>query len=324
LLWTWPQLNQQSTPHGQLPVTQDGLWWDHKTEGVTYNNSNGASSVAALTTADFLRDSCAQMKLGVGARDHQECPHRVTFDYYSPSDSATLQEAIHAAYRHLHGNCYVMDNERAAELESQLSHGSLSIREFVRALVKRDFYKDRFFSVVSPHRGIELAFKHLLGRPPLHQQEISAAIATQAAHGFDALVDSLVDSAEYSEVFGADTVPHSRAWTSASGMPMINFVRMAALEQNFVTSDRNNGSASILLGNLTKGTPLPIKVSKKVNFVGVSAAWGAGKPPANYEKLWRGLALVGGAHLAGMLVNVLSQMAGIHALDRIPAMFLGL
>ena len=116
-----------------------------KTEGVTYNNSNGASSVAALTTADFLRDSCAQMKLGVGARDHQECPHRVTFDYYSPSDSATLQEAIHAAYRHLHGNCYVMDNERAAELESQLSHGSLTIREFVRALVKRDFYKDRFF-----------------------------------------------------------------------------------------------------------------------------------------------------------------------------------
>ena len=54
-----------------------------------------------------------------------------------------------------------------------------------------------------------------------------------------------------------------------------------------------------------------------------SASWKSG-PPANYEKLWRGLALVGAAHLAGMLLNVLSQMAGIHALDRIPAMFLGL
>ena len=82
-----------------------------------------------------------------------------------------------------------MDNERAAELESQLSHGTLNIREFVRALVKRDFYKDRFFSVVSPHRGVELAYKHLLGRPPLNQQEVAAAIATQAAHGFDAMVD---------------------------------------------------------------------------------------------------------------------------------------
>ena len=54
-----------------------------------------------------------------------------------------------------------------------------------------------------------------------------------------------------------------------------------------------------------------------------SATWKSG-PPANYEKLWRGLALVGAAHLAGMILNVLSQMAGIHALDRIPAMFLGL
>ena len=54
-----------------------------------------------------------------------------------------------------------------------------------------------------------------------------------------------------------------------------------------------------------------------------SASWKSG-PPANYEKLWRGLALVGAAHLAGMLLNVLSQMAGIHALARIPAMFLGL
>jgi len=54
-----------------------------------------------------------------------------------------------------------------------------------------------------------------------------------------------------------------------------------------------------------------------------SAAWKSG-PPGNYEKLWRGLALVGAAHLVGMLVNVLSQMAGINALDRIPAMFLGL
>ena len=103
-----------------------------KTEGVTYNNSIGGGSHAALTSADFLRDSCAEMRLGVGPRDHQECPHRVTFDYYSPSDSSTLKKAIHAAYRHLHGNCYVMDNERAAELESQLSLSLIHISEPTR------------------------------------------------------------------------------------------------------------------------------------------------------------------------------------------------
>ena len=45
-----------------------------------------------------------------------------------------------------------MDNERAAELESQLSHGTLNIREFVRALVKRDFYKVAFLSGVTTPR----------------------------------------------------------------------------------------------------------------------------------------------------------------------------
>ena len=67
-----------------------------------------------------------------------------------------------------------------------------------------------------------------------------------------------------------------------------------------------------------------IKIGRsELAFMDQSAAWKSG-PPANYEKLWRGLALVGGAHLAGMLLNVLSQIAGIQALDRIPAMFLGL
>ena len=37
-----------------------------------------------------------------------------------------------------------------------------------------------------------------------------------------------------------------------------------------------------------------------------------------------GLALVGAVHLAGMLVNVSAQILGIHELDRLPAMFLGL
>ena len=54
-----------------------------------------------------------------------------------------------------------------------------------------------------------------------------------------------------------------------------------------------------------------------------SASWRSG-PPADFEKLWRGLALVGAAHLAGMTVNILAQIAGIQALDKIPAMFLGL
>ena len=119
-----------------------------KTSGVSYSNQANQSHDAALTNADFQRSSCAKMQLGIGPRDHQECPHRVTFDFYAPSDSSALEIAILAAYRQLHGNCYVMSNERATELEAQLSNGRISMREFVRGLVKRDFYKDRFIMSV--------------------------------------------------------------------------------------------------------------------------------------------------------------------------------
>ena len=65
-------------------------------------------SPAALTNAEYLRQSCAQMRIGVGPRDHVECPHRVTFDRFSPSDGEALRECVDAAYRQVLGNAHVM------------------------------------------------------------------------------------------------------------------------------------------------------------------------------------------------------------------------
>ena len=55
-----------------------------------------------------------------------------------------------------------------------------------------------------------------------------------------------------------------------------------------------------------------------------AGTWVDNKPPASYEKLWRGLALVGAIHLGGMLLNIICQMLGNNSLDSIPAKFLGL
>ena len=279
---------------------------------------------APLTNAEYLRQSCAQMQIPVGPRDHSECPHRVTFDRFAPSDSEALHQGIEAAYRQVLGNAHVMDHERCGVLEAQFADGRLCAREFVRGLAKSELYKSRYFYKVSAYRGIELNFKHLLGRPPLDQQEVANAAAIQSVQGFDALVDAIIDSAEYAEVFGDHGVPYVRSFTSASGMSMLNFVRIAALEKNFASSDRSKGNDSSIRTSLACGVSMAIDVAPAPEYVAVSSAWVGNKPPAGYEKLWRGLALVSAAHLAGMLVNVVSQMLGIHALDRIPAMFLGL
>ena len=281
-------------------------------------------SQAPLTNAEYLRQSCAQMQIPVGLRDHSECPHRVTFDRFAPSDSEACHQAIEAAYRQVLGNAHVMDHERCVLLEAQFTDGRLCAREFVRGLAKSELYKSRYFYKVSAYRGIELNFKHLLGRPPLDQQEVANAAAIQSVQGFDALVDAIIDSAEYAEVFGDHGVPYVRSFTSASGMSMLNFVRIAALEKNFASSDRSKGNDSLIRSSLAGGVSMAIDVAPAPEYVAVSPAWVGNKPPADYEKLWRGLALVGAAHLAGMLANVVSQMLGIHSLDRIPAMFLGL
>ena len=286
-------------------------------------HQNGKEKVA-LTNAEFLRQSCREMRISMGPRDHAECPHRVTFDRLVASDNDALDECIAAAYRQVLGNAHIMAHERCDVLEAQLSDGRISTQEFIRKLAKSELYKSRYFYAVSAYRSIELNFKHLLGRPPLDQEEIATATAIQSEQGFDALIDSIIDSAEYTEVFGDSTVPYIRSYTSASGMTMANFTRIAALEQSFASSDRSKGSDSLLRSNFAAALPIKIVVPGVPGYAQVSMAWAGGKPPANYEKLWRGLALVGGAHLAGMMINVVSQISGNHMLDRVPAMFLGL
>ena len=147
--------------------------------------STVGESKTALTNAEYLRQSCAQMQLPVGPRDHSECPHRVTFDRFMPSDNEALYQGIEAAYRQVLGNAHVMDHERCGVLEAQFADGRLCAREFVRGLAKSELYKSRYFYKVSAYRGIELNFKHLLGRPPLDQQEVANAAAIQSAQGFD-------------------------------------------------------------------------------------------------------------------------------------------
>ena len=185
---------------------------------------SAGKSQAAFTNAEYLRQSCAQMQIPVGPRDHAECPYRVTFDRFAPSDGEALHLCVAAAYRQVFGNAHVMDYERCIALEAQFADGRLCSREFVRGLAKSEMYKSRYFYKVSTYRGIELNFKHFLGRPPLDQQEIANAAAIQSAHGFDALVDAIIDSAEYSEGFGPHGIPYVRSFTSASGMSMLNFV----------------------------------------------------------------------------------------------------
>ncbi|PXF42685.1 Phycobilisome 31.8 kDa linker polypeptide, phycoerythrin-associated, rod [Gracilariopsis chorda] len=119
---------------------------------------------------------------------------------------------LRAAYRHIFGNAYLMEEERGelAVPESQHKAGNISAREFVRCLAKSSAYKKRLLDGASQFRFIELNFVHLLGRAPDTRKDFSEHLAIYATQGVDADIDSYIDSEEYSSVFGDDTIPFLR------------------------------------------------------------------------------------------------------------------
>ena len=215
---------------------------------LSYSASNGPSTRdAALTIHQYKQNLCSDLGIGIGPRLHSECPFAVTAEEYAATGSDALQATIAAAYKQVFGNLGPTDSQRCTELESKLSNGEITVRDFVAGLAKSDLYKANYFSKVSPIRGIELNLKHLLGRPPINQAEVSKYIALISEEGFDALVDSVTSSGEYLEVFGTDTVPYLRAWTSAAGAYCSTFVNLGRVTPANAASDTTIEGRSQLL-----------------------------------------------------------------------------
>lgn len=145
--------------------------------------------------------------------------------------------AIRAVYKQVLGNPHVMDSERLVSAESQFCNGSISLREFVRAVAKSDFYRSRYFETCAPYRFVELNFKHLLGRAPADQAELSEHIQRCVNEGYDAEIDSYIDSVEYSEKFGENIIPYYTGATSTVGQKQVNYNRTLSLLQGIAGVD---------------------------------------------------------------------------------------
>jgi phycobilisome core-membrane linker protein len=82
-----------------------------------------------------------------------------------------------------------------------------------------NLYLKEFYTPYPNTKVIELGTKHFLGRAPLDQAEIRKYNQILATQGIRAFIAALVNSVEYNEVFGEDTVPYRRFPT----LPAANF-----------------------------------------------------------------------------------------------------
>ncbi|MEO0459140.1 MAG: phycobilisome rod-core linker polypeptide [Cyanobacteria bacterium P01_A01_bin.114] len=147
--------------------------------------------------------------------------------------------AIRAVYKQVLGNAHVMESERLVAAESQLKNGELSVREFVRQVAKSDLYRTRFFEPCSRNRFIELNFKHLLGRAPDGSADISSHSNLLETDGFDAEIDAYLDSEEYQQAFGDDTVPYYRGHKTQTGQKLVGFTHLFELLRGASSSDKD-------------------------------------------------------------------------------------
>ncbi len=162
------------------------------------------------------------------------------------------QAVIRAVYKQVLGNAYLMESERLASGESLLRHGDLTVRGFVRIVAQSELYQSQFFHNCSPYRFIELNYKHLLGRAPQEQREISEHVQIYNEQGYEVEIDSYIDSDEYIENFGENIVPYPRSVRSQTGIKNVGFNRMFSLLRGFPTSDRGKSAQLIsdVAGNL--------------------------------------------------------------------------
>ncbi|MBE9179245.1 phycobilisome rod-core linker polypeptide [Oculatella sp. LEGE 06141] len=125
--------------------------------------------------------------------------------------STEKNDVVKAAYRQV----FERDITRAyslaiSDLESKVKNGEISMKEFIRRLAKSPLYRKNFYDPYINSRALELAFRHVLGRGPSSREEVQKYFSIVSNGGLPALIDALVDSNEYSDYFGEETVPYIR------------------------------------------------------------------------------------------------------------------
>lgn len=168
--------------------------------------------------------------------------------------------AIEAVYRHVFGNDHIMSFERIISAESLLCDRAITVRDFVRAVAKSETYKKKFLYSNYHPRTIELNFKHFLGRAPYDESEITEHVNRYQTKGFEADIDSYIDSMEYVQNFGDFIVPYYRGFDTQPGQKTVGFTRIFELYKGYANCDRaqGDGGRPHLTYELARNTATPV------------------------------------------------------------------
>ena len=115
---------------------------------------------------------------------------------------------IHRAYNQLFFHTFSADREPF--LESQLRNGQINVRQFMRGLCLSERFRCWVYRCNNNYEVVAHVVQRLLGRDLNGEKEKLAWSIVIAQQGLAGLVDAILDSQEYINTFGNNTVPHQR------------------------------------------------------------------------------------------------------------------
>jgi len=217
----------------------------------------------------------------------------------APRTQVNVEEQIESAYRQIFFHAFKVDREPM--LEMQLRNGDISTRDFIRGLLLSRKFREGFYRCNSNYRVVEQIVGRVLGREVHGDQERIAWSIVIANQGLEGLVDVLLNSSEYMDNFGLDTVPYQRSRVLAGHArsqlpfnqkaPRYNAYWREASARRAPANPYGGGGAQFSGGQL-------------------SPAWVGGQPPKLAQTIWLGLAPIGGLEVLRVLLTTAGAMLG--------------
>ncbi|MEB3322905.1 MAG: phycobilisome rod-core linker polypeptide [Synechococcaceae cyanobacterium] len=205
--------------------------------------------------------------------------------------AADMDGLIEQAYRQVFFHAFKVDRDPV--LESRLRHGQITVRDFVRGLLLSGKFRDDFYRCNSNYRMVDQIVGRVLGRPVHGDQERLSLSILIAQRGLEGLVDHLLESPEYMEAFGIDTVPHQRSRVLAGrAQGTVPFNQQAPRygrywrEMSALRAPAGRGSAWTPAGGFTLPRP----------------AWLADAPSPLARRIWQGIVTGGGFLLTALVL----------------------
>jgi Ca2+-binding EF-hand superfamily protein len=136
-------------------------------------------------------------------------------------------------------------NGEGAQAVTELRQGRTTVRELVRNIARSDEHIRRFMSG-SRNENVMYAYRHVLGRAP-DPGGLEAHVRVLESESPAALIDTLVDSAEYQQAFSDDEVPGARLrYCGSTGSTSNDTMRFRDMDRNgngMIERGEWNGSA---------------------------------------------------------------------------------